>query len=61
MGKQMGIFLWLCYTDFELGFLNAFAIQKSCVSLQIRGHISVFQMSVLAEVFVDKASKTRCF
>lgn len=29
MGKEMGILLWLCYTDFELGFLNAFAIQKS--------------------------------
>lgn len=40
--------------DFELGFLNAFVIQKNYASLQVEDFcISTFQMSVLAKVFVE--------
>lgn len=47
--------------DFAHGFLNAFVIQKNYVSLQIGDfYISTFQMSVLAEVFVESL-KARCF
>lgn len=40
--------------DFELGFLNAFVIQKNYASLQVEDfYISTFQTSVLAKVFVE--------